>query len=254
MNAPLILTACIDTGETPFVCLTDRKIRMVQYAVALLFWLEETRVSRIVFAEGSATAWPRETIASLAASLGKEIVWLDLDVMQESVRYGKGRGEWRLIDGALAAATHRGWLDPHSDSFYKATGRLIVRNFDAVESAVGGAQRAFTLDSLRHQADTRFFKCDAAAWRHWFAPEMAEIDDRAGYWIEHAVYQGLADYRKQIAQLPDPDIAGESATSGRMYGPVESARIARAARVLEGWGINVSSEAMTHPLLRSACP
>lgn len=162
--SPLVLTATIHVASgLPDSPVADPTRRANDYLRCLQFYLDQPSVSRIVFAENSGADLTR--FHELAASATKVVEVLGLDHNSFPVEFGKGYGEAVLLDQLLATSQQ---LET-APAFMKATGRLLVRNIDAlIETTDARASAHFDvrdhdwhkrlgLTGTAHHADTRFF-------------------------------------------------------------------------------------------------
>lgn len=206
---PLIITACIDPKNTPYTSLQDPEERLFQYVQSIIQWLT-TDIQKIIFVEGSGFEWNKSKISSYAHRLGKEIIWIYEDVIEDSCNYGKGRGESILVSQGIETAIYHGII-PHG-IFYKCTGRLFPHPHILDKVSFGIA--------FGNWVDTRYYKCDINLWRNHIMTHQDKINDNDGYWMEHAVYDGLHHSGFKI-DLVDVQFLGESGSHGAKYGDYE---------------------------------
>ena len=94
-------------------------------------WARTRRVHRIILAENSKTQFDFTRIVQHMEAAGKEVEVLVFDGNKESARFGKGFGEGEILEHVYRHSR----LLRRTDSFFKVTGRLFVRNFDLVSDA-----------------------------------------------------------------------------------------------------------------------
>lgn len=163
-HSPLVLTATIHVASgLPDSPVADPVRRASDYLRCLQFYLDQPSVSRIVFAENSGADLTH--FHALAASATKPVEVLGLDHNTFPVEFGKGYGEAALMDHVLGTSKQ---LDA-APSFMKATGRLLVRNIDALVQTIDARasahfdvrdhdwHRRLGLNGTAHHTDTRFF-------------------------------------------------------------------------------------------------
>lgn len=163
-TAPLVLTATIHVAkglsDSP---LADAAARERDYLDCMRFYLAQSRVHQVVFVENSGA--DLRSFRELACPSSKRLELVSLDQNSFPPEFGKGYGEARLLDAALAASE----LLRAAPAFMKATGRIRVRNIDELIEAVDPSSsghfdvrdhdwyRRLRLRASSHHADTRFF-------------------------------------------------------------------------------------------------
>ena len=213
----LVMTATFRAPQTPYLVLRDERTRIEQYLSALISWSRTERVGRIVFAENSGTDFDFSRIRAHVEQAGKQFELLVFDRNAQVARLGKGFGEGQILEHVL----HHSRLLRSTPSFYKVTGRLFVRNFDAV-SAATPASDAFTLRRAKRagdpsKADTRFYKSSLALFERTLLDAYHELDDAKERKIEHAYFERLEPTGVGDFGVP-PELVGESASTGKVYG------------------------------------
>ena len=153
----LVMTATFRAPETPYLIIRDERTRIQQYMCALVSWSRAQRVQRIILAENSNTQFDFSRVVRYLGAAGKEIELLVFDGNKESPRFGKGFGEGEILEYVY---THSRLLRL-TDTFYKVTGRLFVRNFDRVSDATA-SRHAFRRKYAKKpgnpsKVDTTFF-------------------------------------------------------------------------------------------------
>ena len=196
-NIVVLLTACINPGET---CLVERKNpaqRLADYKKALLFWLKCQSLQNIVFCENSGAdlAELRELVRT-NNTYGKTIEFLSFYGQPPLPSLGKGYGEMRIISYALEHST----AVRDADFVLKVTGRLIINN---VQKIIDGASRitdVHVLCDLSHSlsfADSRVFLATPSFLSGYLVPFLDLINDSAGIYFEHvlarAAHRAMAD-------------------------------------------------------------
>lgn len=213
----LVMTATFRAPLTPVLVLRDERARIQQYLCALLSWAETARIARIVFAENSGTDFDFSRIRSHLEAAGKELELLVFDRNANAAKFGKGYGEGELLEHVF----HNSRLLRSTSSFYKVTGRLFVANFDEVSLATTAAD-AFTRRRAKRpgdlsKADTRFYKCSVELFERQLLDAYHDVDDGVSRKIEHAYFERLEPLGIAEFAVP-PDIVGESASNGKVYG------------------------------------
>lgn len=199
---PLILTACVDVGDTPYVVLRDPVQRLKQYYRALESWLTVPGIGPVIFVEGSSFY---DLPDEILKRKDLHILWKNVSLL--SAQYGKGRGEAELIQAAQEEFSF--------NYFLKCTGRLNLRDAGKIVSKIKGDRPCF--QTWENWTDTRFFGCGAALWND-ILPIARTCDDHANYCLERAV----ADTIKQKQIKPfwprNVEFIGMSGTTGQVYG------------------------------------
>lgn len=163
-QAPLLLTATIRVADgladSP---VADPRRRERDYLDCLRFYLEQDRVSQVVFVENSGADLQPFRQIPVPRDVRLEVISLDQNAFPSA--FGKGYGEAQLLDSVLG----RSELLAQAPAFVKATGRLTVRNITALLAAVDVAcsghfdvrdhdvYTRLRLPGSGHHADTRFF-------------------------------------------------------------------------------------------------
>lgn len=157
-HLPILLTATIAPPSLPGLGALDPGQRWTQYEVALRFWILRRNVSAVVFCENSGYAVDYAPITNLAARLGKTLEVMTYSGNEGALTKGRGYGEGEIIRHALV---HSVTLSNYP-GFFKATGRLMVTNFNLLEwmtrihPVVMSERSAFD----HGWVDTRFYKMD----------------------------------------------------------------------------------------------
>jgi len=223
----VLLTACIAPGsDVPYLALRDTGERLADYVESLVRWLRTPAVSAVVFCDNSGYPFESASFSALARALEKELEVLCFSGNDGAERYGKGYGEGRLCDYAFSKSR----LLRQATSFYKATGRLYVTNFDRIASRHSRDESVFALTSSRvsyavkrfqgrpepRGVDTRLFKISADLYRRRFFGCYDEVDDCAGRALEYVVHDRLVS--EPVASFFEcPRYAGRSGTTGKPF-------------------------------------
>ena len=215
----VLMTATFRADNAPILVVRDERERMLQYLCALVAWSRTARVKRIVFAENSNTQFDFTTVTRFLRDAGKEIELLIFDGNKDVRQFGKGYGEGEILEYAYRNSK----LLRAAPAFYKVTGRLFVKNFDAVSEATTTSE-AFRLKpakgSRAPKAITNFFKCS----REFFAARLLDayrgVSDDEGNRIEQAYFHRLAELNVPGFAVK-PVIVGQQASTGEMYEPYD---------------------------------
>jgi hypothetical protein len=128
MEQTLLLTATITPPpDATALVRTDPLARLVDYLQALEFYLKQPdhAVRRILFVENSASDLTE--LRRLAARFPKEVEFVSFFGLDYPSSYGRGHGEFKLMDHAFDHSEMIRSLGP-KDRIWKATGRLQLTN------------------------------------------------------------------------------------------------------------------------------
>jgi hypothetical protein len=226
----LVMTATFRAEATPILVVRDERERTLQYLSALVAWARTTRVRRIVFAENSSTQFDFSQVVRLLEEAGKEVEVMVFDGNRETPRFGKGYGEGEILEHVY----NRSRLLAATPVFYKVTGRLFVRNFDAVSEATTGTE-AFRLKPSRNgrppKAITSFFKCSRELFETRLLGAYKQVSDEEGHRIEQAYFNRLSDLNVGGFGVK-PVMVGQQASTGKPYEPYDEDVVRRARSLL----------------------
>ncbi len=190
----LVLTATITPPAGAIkLARTDVQQRLNDYLRALAFYLDELArgtFDRLVFADNSASdvGALRELVAQ--RGLGAQVEILSFDGLDHPAHYGRGYGEFKLLDYVMQHAQLLQDLPPEAP-VWKVTGRYILRNVAAVLASMppqvelychcrNWPQRWVDLYVLgwQHQAYAQFLRGLYTQLREDVAPVSAEYHFR----------------------------------------------------------------------------
>lgn len=208
----LLLTGCIDPGSTPFLKLRDTQTRLADYLASIARWIDESDFGSIVFCENSGYSHSYEDLVERARAAGKRLEVLSYRGNEGAQLYGKGYGEGEIIKHALEHSS----LLKDKKSFYKATGRIFVRNINSILERDAGKPTIFIHFTSWKYVDTRFFKCDIAFFKERLGDAYKEVRDRERVSIERIYKSRLRGLGLPVFS-EFPDIVGMCASSGEAY-------------------------------------
>ncbi len=162
---PVLLTATIAPPPLPRLVALDPNQRWAQYRLALEYWMDQTRATRLVFCENSGYGVNYTPLIMRASSLSKQLEVISFNGNHEAHLKGRGYGEGEIIRYAL----HNSRLIASASGFFKVTGRLVVQNFDLLEYLTRSRPVVMSERSAWRKGwvDTRFYKMDKAFYlRH----------------------------------------------------------------------------------------
>jgi len=134
--APLLITASLDSGKTPYVNLSSTSARIEAHMEGLLAWCREPWVGSIVLVKNCSAKIRPEVLEHVAASYGKELEFIQVTPSPRTVLQGKGFGEGDMIHQVLEKSeTLR-----RADDFIKVTGKLFCPGADAIFNGQSGGE------------------------------------------------------------------------------------------------------------------
>jgi hypothetical protein len=254
---PLLITATLDSGKTPYVALSSTSARIEAHMEGLLAWCREPWVGSIVLAKNCSTKIRSEVLIQAAASHGKNLEFVQTASSPRTIRQGKGYGEGDMIRQALEQSA----LLREADDFIKVTGKLFCRDtrqllqgegsgefFLALHqyqetalpirrwlsplyrSEKGSAVMAFLKNPMRVPwgllgavpsalVDTRLYRVNRNFYLEVLSGAYRRVQDAMGYTLEHAFYDNLAGRKGSVTLLNiSPGIIGVSGSVGTRAG------------------------------------
>lgn len=221
----VLLTAAVTPAPQFNAALSDPSVRLSQYQEAVASWATQSAQLgwQIVIVE--TTGCPAPLIAAKVDSSMKSLITvIPFLAGVELISRGKGSVEAAAIDHALTS----GAAGISNDStFYKATGRLVVRNAPQLLTQLPSNTVTVRRSVDGKYCDTRFFGTTVKFWNEHLADMGADVDDNEGRYIEHVLAHRLreAEYRKGSLVRrfgTRPIIDGQSGTTGAKYGRLGS--------------------------------
>jgi hypothetical protein len=209
----LLLTACINSGVTPYVTISNPDERLSQYIGFLMRWIKESNFDRLIFCENSNYPYDYNSLIEEAKTWKKELEILVFDGNNGAQKHGKGYGEGETLKYAIEHS--RFLID--ADSFYKATGRVFVKNINKLLTRDNAKDNIFLrYDWSYHAVDTRFFKSNVAFFKSTLMNEYLEVDDVHGSFLEYIYWNRLK--KLDLPRFYEfPEIIGVSATHNVPY-------------------------------------
>ena len=175
MDPTLLLTATITPpADVTNLVRVDPIVRMNDYLQTLTFYLglPDAVLRRIVFVENSLSdLTPLRDLA--ARHPGKEVEFLGFAGLDYPGKYGRGYGEFKLLNYAFDHSEQIGRLGPE-DKVWKGTGRLKLLNFAAM---VRNAPREYDLycdlrNTPTRWMDMRYYSVTPGGYRGIFYDEL----------------------------------------------------------------------------------
>jgi len=217
----LLLTGAIDIkGYTiPSTAITDTNERLSQYLTSIDFAITHYQlITDIVFCENTGFNFNYTPLKEKAIANGKnlEIISFNGDYSQIEQK-GKGFGEGEIIKHALNTSK----ILAECNTFFKLTGRLIVKNMDRIV-ATTRSENSFIFHPKTiyrmpvDHVETFFYKVDKTKYTKYLIDAYEEVDESHHRYLEHIFYERLYNFDLQSFKLA-PQISGISGTSGDSY-------------------------------------
>lgn len=221
----LLMTATITPpNNCPDLKRTDPEIRMHDYFEALKFYVQIPPHfnDRIIFAENSNTDLTALKKIENFNIHNKQIEFISFkDGNSFPPEYGKGYGEMLLMDYAL----NESQLIKQNDRIWKATGRLVLKNFSKLihkspddYDLYCDIHHDFPMFKLTHFFDPRFYSFNLEGYTRWFRPYISQLK---GAHIEDFFYKILIEdlsHKKLAPRFKDvPLISGFVGSSNKNY-------------------------------------
>jgi len=264
---PLLITATLNPGKTPYVALADIGERVAAYMEGFLAWCTESTISSIVFAKNCNTPIRHELLRKIAAGHSKEFEFVQVDSSPRSIVQGKGFGEGDMIRQAL----DRSEILRSESEFIKVTGKLFCCN--AAKLLDGNGRGAFFVSDapaddrfnlmrrktaplyrsrsgsslaafLKYQCrvpwswvaaapgrwvDTRCYRVERDFYRTVLLHTHERVRDGLGYVLERAFHDDLESHAKEFFFLNEAaDMIGVSGSIGRRMGSFSEEILAKA--------------------------
>lgn len=128
----LITTANAPPEEVPFLNMTDFATRYITAKAAVFFWAAQG-IKQIVIADATGGHLLDEEEILLLKKMGVEVEQISYLQNEDSVKSkGKGYGEGQLLKFALSNSA----ILSRANNFFKCTGKVYCRNFDAIETLI----------------------------------------------------------------------------------------------------------------------
>ena len=208
----LLLTGAIDLRKysVPFTSLVGFDVRLSQYHHSIEYAVDNySTIDKIVFCENTCYDYDFSIFSKKAKSKGKEFEYLTFQGNYDQIqKLGKGYGEGEIIKYALE---HSRLLKTES-SFYKLTGRLIVKNMDLIIKTTH-AGNAFIFkqkeisDRPSNYFETYFYKVEIALYKQYLIKAYLFCNDNEHKHLEHVFHDELSGLPLRSFKLP-PLVSG----------------------------------------------
>lgn len=187
-NYVLLLTACVNPGGMVYTSLQNIDERAGQYKAALKWYLANTDL-KIVFVENTMTDFSSEFCEYINSG---RLEYITFDGNNFDRKLGKGYGEAMIIETALKNSA----VISKADYLIKITGRLILGNLNTIlkKHKPLSDDCVFANTGLVNghcYCLSSFFICPPLFLQNYFVPKKERINDAAGYFFEHLLYNSL---------------------------------------------------------------
>ena len=213
----LLLTGTIDPSKfnNTMTTLTDVGARLSQYESALTWWIRKSDFDNIVFIENSGYVFDEQRFADMAKKRGKRFEYLHgTPHFEETLAHGKSYGEIMLITEAIEKSA----LLKTEKSFYKCTGRLIIKNINRILNKKYSSDTVFTGIPSDKWVFTWFFSVGIEFYQKYLRDAYLYVDDQNGIFMEHVYYKKLMRHLDLIDTFSVyPNVDGVSAGTNSQY-------------------------------------
>lgn len=217
----LLISGAIDIRKynVPFTRIVNLEERLAQYIHSIQFAIDNySSITKIIFCENTNYDYDFTLLTERALSKGKHFEYLtfqgDYDQIQ---KLGKGYGEGEIIKYALDFSR----LLRTESSFYKLTGRIVVKNMDEVVktttyiSAFIFKQKDITNKPFDY-IETYFYKAETEFYIEYLLNSYKYCNDFYTQYLEHVFYKSLCSLPLRCFKI-QPILSGKLGTSGELY-------------------------------------
>ena len=212
----LLITGCMQPPQgVTALTISDAEARREQYLECLIWAMQATPFTKIVYCDNSACTLP-ETLLKQAQKLGKQLEILPFQGnVERTIQAGKGYGEGEIIEYALKYSH----LLQEADYFCKLTGRLRVENVKCFFACANQKKAYFWGNGIYSTAiDTRFYGIPKDLYRQYYQNAYKQVCDRENVWLEHCFYDAYCTSKIPAGQIAlYPDFRGVSGSMGIQY-------------------------------------
>lgn len=216
----LIVTSTVHINSQQ-VQLGNPDTRLKQYIESILFYLNTRNVGAIIICDNSNFDYSKvELLRQTALKNNKEVEFLSFNGDSAKIyEYGKGFGEGEILEYIFKTSDT---LKRYS-SFYKVTGRLIVKNIDRIIDVSDPDTNYFEKSGVNpfvnlKVIDTRFYQCTVSTFSKFFLNEYEKVDDKNNHFLEHCYYNVYIENREIFHGFKKiPIISGISGSTGVVY-------------------------------------
>lgn len=222
----LIITGTISPPNGVYgLSIIDSDIRKKQYLDSIKYYIEKTRIKKIIYCDNSLAKEETE-LKLLAREYGKQFEWLTFVGDNAMViEKGKGFGEGEIMKYVFENSE----IVLKCQRFIKVTGRLVVKNIDNVVKS--SRKEKFYCNIEGNKIYTNFYIMPIKMYMDSFYNAYKQVDDRSGFFLEHSFYQSAKKNCLKIKMFSCyPNIIGVSGSSGKDYYLPLKSRIKRSVK------------------------
>jgi len=214
----LITTANNPPENIPFLEMTNIATRFITAKASVFFWAANG-INEIVIADATGSYLLDNNEVILLNQMGVNVEQISYKQNNDLIKIkGKGYGEGELINFAINNSV----LLKKQKSFFKCTGKVYCRNFDAITEMINQNKLDSIFwrhlgegDSIQLWADMRFFYTTHDFFEDNLLPAYLKSDDSKAS-IEHFCYEVLNTKLKSAKGLR-PQLSGFAGGSGKRY-------------------------------------
>lgn len=214
----ILLTACINPNGMAYTVLNDKDVRLQQYKEALDWYLDHVK-NKIVFVEN--TGYDISPFYKDYIEAGQlEVLTFQGNDFDKSK--GKGYGEALIINYAI----HQSRFIKESSSIAKITGRLIIKNLNALLKEAQSEKTVYAKYASRKQKnvlmyESYFFVAPVRFLKDYFLRQIESINDSKYYFFERILHSTARTWEKigncRREFLLPVFVKGISGSTGRAY-------------------------------------
>lgn len=217
----LLITSAIDLSKAMAyqVELIDTDIRLTQYIDSIKFAINHySCISHIVFCDNTNYRFDYTQLTQFAQAKGKTLEMLSFEGDFDKIeKLGKGFGEGELIKYALMNSKTLN----SCDYFYKLTGRLFIKNMDAVIRFTKSPNAFIYYPSILYQnkfdyVNTIFYKVEKNLYLNVLLDSHIYVNDLKYIYLENIFFSKLKYYPLKSFGI-FPIISGQSGSTGLKY-------------------------------------
>lgn len=220
-NRALVLPSSVYVNA-PNTILTNPEERERQYLDAILFYLRESPLQKIIVCDNSGYSYP-DYLYKLALGHRKEIELLSFTGNYELIKeQGKGYGEGEIMEYIMANSV----LIRQVHGFLKVTGRLKVVNMRRLLNSCKTLENYFMPVSwirprilvpraARDCLEVRVYYSTVQFFREVLLKAYTGVSDEKIFFLEHAYHKAIATSPFTVKCFPvPPEITGISGSNG----------------------------------------
>lgn len=183
-----LLTGTIDSGV--FHNTGNRIInieeRLKQYQNSITNYIENSAFDIIIFGENSGYPFNYQVFEKLAEKNGKCFEYVRCPgYIEGTIKHGKSYGEARLIEDTL----ERSRLLMDQDCIYKLTGRIFLRNSEAICRTMNRMKNEFIIYKNKQWCLTNIFKFSKKDYLSYWKNVYNFCDEKSGKDIEVVFFE-----------------------------------------------------------------